>query len=245
LASCYIPLPVDTTYQHLSGTRGPLDFVEIPSHLFEFFASDVRCLSLWARHYKTGERAPDSLILEALKYKRNFESIEVGTQILYSLVDQHIFGSRFGDVSGLSDAEIYTRVVTSALQLQREHMNIPLATNLEQDVLEESLGIQMDQKDDQGGIGNCYPSLYLPSHSHFVTYGGAYYAYLFAKMAAADIWQKHFSANPLSRQAGNVLYHSLLKHGVSKSPQIMLRELCDGDLDPRSYFDSVTGVNML
>ena len=120
-------------------------------------------------------------------------------------------------------------------------MNIPLATNLEQDILEQCLGTSMVKRGDDSGNDYCYPSLYLPSHSHFVTYGGAYYAYLFAKMAAADIWQKHFSEDPFSRKAGSVLYHTLLKHGVSKSPQIMLRELCDGDLDPRSYFDSVTG----
>lgn len=70
-----------THYQHLSGTRGPVDFAEvshqaccivlilqlsntcivigqIPSHLFEYFARDPRVLALWAKHYVTAEPIP-------------------------------------------------------------------------------------------------------------------------------------------------------------------------------------------
>jgi intermediate peptidase len=39
-----------TELQHLSGTRGPQDIIEVPSHVFERFASDRRALSLMAQH---------------------------------------------------------------------------------------------------------------------------------------------------------------------------------------------------
>lgn len=39
-----------TDFQHVSGTRGPSDFTEIPSHLFERFASSPEFLRCFARH---------------------------------------------------------------------------------------------------------------------------------------------------------------------------------------------------
>ena len=42
----------------MSGTRGPVDFVETPSHLMEYFVRDHRSLSTFAHHYVTGESVP-------------------------------------------------------------------------------------------------------------------------------------------------------------------------------------------
>jgi len=36
-------------FQHLAGTRGALDFVEVPSHTMEHWARDERVVALWAR----------------------------------------------------------------------------------------------------------------------------------------------------------------------------------------------------
>ena len=54
-------------FQHMSGTRGPSDFMEIPSHIFELFAMDPRVLRTFARHRETGEVIPDSLVEQALR----------------------------------------------------------------------------------------------------------------------------------------------------------------------------------
>jgi hypothetical protein len=43
-----------TRFQHLSGTRGALDFIELPSILCEYFASDAATLALFAQHHQTG-----------------------------------------------------------------------------------------------------------------------------------------------------------------------------------------------
>ena len=180
-----------TTYQHLSGTRGPLDFVEVPSHLFEHFTTDERCLQRWARHHITGRSPPASMLQEALSTRRNFEALEASSQVLYSLVDQHIFGQRMGIVTDMRDDQVYARTVSAALALQKEHTVLPTApltwsssaTNNSDDWL-----YVRRTAADLGIPGETYhPSMFLPSHSHFVTYGGGYYAYLYVSLSI-DAW---------------------------------------------------------
>merc|ERR1719466_598543 len=45
-----------STYQHLFGTRISTDFAEVPSTLFEYFASDRRILNLIGKDFGTGKQ---------------------------------------------------------------------------------------------------------------------------------------------------------------------------------------------
>ena len=82
-----------TKFQHLSGTRTALDFVETPSHLFENFVWDTKFLQLLGRHHSTGEEMPMTMIQQIQQSRYQLASIERQNQILYSLFDQTIFGS--------------------------------------------------------------------------------------------------------------------------------------------------------
>lgn len=205
-----------TSYQHLSGTRGAVDFVEVPSHLFEYFSRHPSIIRRWARHHQTGQLIPHGLLEDALDAKKSFVAIELQTQILYSAADQYVFGSEIGDISNMSSDEIYKHLLQYISQLQKKLTELPLISN---------------------GVSSCSSSSYQPlmsllSHTHFINYGGGYYSYLYAKMYAAQIWQHLFERNPLSREGGQKLWKRMLGYGAARDNLEMLKELGGGALDP-------------
>ncbi len=52
----------DRTYQSLTGTAVPRDFVELPSQIMENWPAEPEVMKSFAKHYKTGEMIPDELI---------------------------------------------------------------------------------------------------------------------------------------------------------------------------------------
>ena len=52
----------DVTYNSISGTSVPRDFVEVFSQIMENWAADPSVMKSYARHYQTGEPIPDALI---------------------------------------------------------------------------------------------------------------------------------------------------------------------------------------
>jgi peptidyl-dipeptidase Dcp len=50
------------TYKSISGTNVSRDFVELPSQIMEHWASEPEVFKMYAKHYKTGEVIPQSLI---------------------------------------------------------------------------------------------------------------------------------------------------------------------------------------
>ncbi|KAF0689112.1 Aste57867_19384 [Aphanomyces stellatus] len=83
-----------TEFQHVSGTRGQLDFVETPSHLFEYFAWDPRVVETFARHYDTNAPIPRAMLDNLRQSKHMFSAMDAQTQCLYSLLDLTLFGTQ-------------------------------------------------------------------------------------------------------------------------------------------------------
>ncbi len=61
----------DVTYESLSGTNVPRDFVEFPSQVMENWMGEPEVLRMFAKHYQTGEVIPDELI-EKIKVAGTF-----------------------------------------------------------------------------------------------------------------------------------------------------------------------------
>lgn len=84
-----------TNFQHLSGTRAAMDFVETPSHWMEHYAWDAEFLPLLART-ANGEVIPDSMIRAMAQSRNQFRFLEMQNQIVLASFDQVIFGPTNG-----------------------------------------------------------------------------------------------------------------------------------------------------
>ncbi|VTR37315.1 M3 family metallopeptidase [Sphingobacterium thalpophilum] len=66
-------------YRSMAGTSVPRDFVELPSQIMENWAADPEVLKTYAKHYKTKEAMPDSLIQKMEKagtFDQGFATVE-------------------------------------------------------------------------------------------------------------------------------------------------------------------------
>ena len=78
-------------YRSLAGTAVSRDFVELPSQVMENWAADPEVLKTYAKHYKTGEAIPDSLIAkmeQAGTFDQGFATVEYVAASLLDL-DYH------------------------------------------------------------------------------------------------------------------------------------------------------------
>ena len=77
----------DCTYESLSGTNVKRDFVELPSQIMENWAWEKEWLDTWARHYQSGEKIPDDILIklkESLTFNEGYACMR---QLSFGLLD--------------------------------------------------------------------------------------------------------------------------------------------------------------
>jgi peptidyl-dipeptidase Dcp len=74
-------------YRTLSGTSVPRDFVELPSQIMEYWATDPAVLKLYARHWKTGAPIPDELIRKIEKARTFGQGFATTEYLAAALLD--------------------------------------------------------------------------------------------------------------------------------------------------------------
>ena len=94
----------NTRYPSLSGTSVYWDFVELPSQIMENWCYEKEALSLFAKHYKTGDLIPMELV-QKIKDSATFqEGMATLRQLSFGLLDMAWHGT---DPSGVEDVKKY------------------------------------------------------------------------------------------------------------------------------------------
>ena len=65
-----------TEFQHLHGTRGPIDWVELPSHLTEYWARDPAAAATWTTDAR-GDAVPLETLEVALARRSAFRALDL------------------------------------------------------------------------------------------------------------------------------------------------------------------------
>ncbi|WP_439924235.1 M3 family metallopeptidase [Nitrobacter sp. JJSN] len=99
----------NVTYPSLSGTSVFIDFVELPSQLYEHWQEQPQVLRQFAKHYQTGEPLPDDLLkrfLAARQFNQGFATVEFVASALIDLEFHSQPASAVRDVGAFERTEL-------------------------------------------------------------------------------------------------------------------------------------------
>uniref|UniRef100_A0A8C6U4Q3 Mitochondrial intermediate peptidase n=1 Tax=Neogobius melanostomus TaxID=47308 RepID=A0A8C6U4Q3_9GOBI len=112
-----------TRYQHVTGdheccgTRCATDFAEVPSILMEYFATDYRVISQFARHYETGQPLPESMVARLCESKKVCGAADTQLQVqddnIYNII-YNAWQLRFSHLIGYG-AKYYSYLMSRAV----------------------------------------------------------------------------------------------------------------------------------
>jgi len=204
-----------TEYQHLSGTRCAADLVEVPSHVFEYFAWDPDAVKLLSAHRVTGDPMPNELLRNLKTHKDLFAATDLRQQLVFASVDleTHAMGDDDGEIKITHES---IRDIASQLS-------------------EEGFFPNGGGSEEKNAELDCAWELRF---GHVVGYASTYYSYVYARLIAASIWEKHFANGALEPGAGRRLTECLFKFGGAVAPETLVRDL----LGPTSLVDVAGGI---
>ncbi|PWA03010.1 hypothetical protein BB558_000848 [Smittium angustum] len=176
-----------TDFHNVSGTRCPIDFVELPSTLMESFASSLDVLNLFARNYNTGELLSENKLRAHLEARKRVNPIDTNVQLFMSALDLRLHG-----IIGEKNEPGWSTNVLSKLH---SHENYGSPTNTIFPYVE----------------GTHWHTRF----THLLGYGSSYYSYLFDRVLSGIIYKKLFLKNIGQTNGG--IGHSTLLQPVSNS----------------------------
>lgn len=149
-----------TKYQHVTGTRCSTDFAEVPSVLMEYFASDPRVLSTFARHFQTHEPMPEEMMHRLCISKHLFSASETQLQVFYSALDQ-AYHTNPSQHSGQSTTDILRDV-------QKEFYGLPYVENTVNEIIKNNLNYPKFIKRISHRPGNCASPIWLDTEPNTI-----------------------------------------------------------------------------
>lgn len=187
--------------QGISGTRCATDFAELPSVLMEYFATDPAVLKTFARHWQTDAAIPDEM-LTALSNERMKQAAKTGGWNNESQI-----------LMSLLDQVYHANGPVEALQIG--HYN--------------STAVYHEVWNRYGSVSEPRGTAWQGFFGHLYGYGASYYAYLFDRAIARQVWRSVFRdgqhAGALDRSAGERFKQEVLRWGGGRDPWLCLEGL--------------------
>jgi peptidyl-dipeptidase Dcp len=116
----------DSTYPGLSGTSVYWDFVELPSQIMENWCYEPEALSMFARHYQSGEVIPSDLV-ERIRASSNFlEGMATVRQLSFGMLDMAWHGK---DPGGITDVKAHEKEAFGPTNLFPDHPETCMSTS--------------------------------------------------------------------------------------------------------------------
>ncbi len=97
------------TFECVSGTNVLRDFVELPSQLFEHWLEQPEVLKRHARHFRTGEPIPDSVVAKlhaARRFNQGYETVRYTASALVDMAAHALTDAQAPDVTEFECAEL-------------------------------------------------------------------------------------------------------------------------------------------
>ncbi|PVU95079.1 hypothetical protein BB561_002040 [Smittium simulii] len=225
-----------TDYQNISGTRCPIDFVELPSILMESFVSSYKVLNTFARNYESGQKLDKTSLLNYLEMKHKLNPFDMHSQIFMSALDLNFHGDLLNNSEFLSKS------------------NKSLKSGFSIDILKNMHADNVFGCPDNRIFPYVNGTSWHGQFTHLLGYGSCYYSYLFDRVLAGVIYKNLFTpliesqitnnerssdvriANSSSnnfylgdkfRAAGEAYRSEMLMWGGGRDPWISLAKLFD------------------
>ena len=190
-----------TSMQGLAGTRCATDFAELPSVLMEYFATNGEVLQLFARHWKTNDLIPQEMI-DAIHKEQEDRAGRTGG-----------WDNENQILMALLDQKYHSTDVVRALESGRYD-----STRAFHDIWAQ-----------HGSIAEPEGTAWQGFFGHLYGYGATYYAYLFDRAIARQVWRSVFrdgqNAGAIDREAGERFKNEVLRWGGGRDPWICLEGL--------------------
>ncbi|KAI9501973.1 hypothetical protein BX070DRAFT_35036 [Coemansia spiralis] len=218
-------------FHNVAGTRCPVDFVELPSILMEYFARSPRTLSLFASHYETDAPLPLELVSKHAERRRRYAALDLHAQLFMSALDQRYHSA------------VLDPAVTD------EGCGPGWSTRLLAEVHKDPMFTS--------DIGSSQIFSYVKGtrwqsrFTHLIGYGASYYAYLFDRVLAGQIWDRVFHGDhpympssskhdPLDRESGERFKNEVLRWGGGRDPWKCIASVLDNGKTSKEEIEAIS-----